>query len=172
MKVIFNDKEIGPAIEKYASEIGAEFQQKDSLEVSMKDYKGPPIGIPIPEEFLDLGKYLLTFFLGAIASGLVYDVIKKAIKSLIIEAKDKTRKEYKFYIISDGDDPDKYGQNTYFFIPVDAELESTIDGLFEILTMLEYFRKSVQVEGSLRFYFEGDEWILRHLINPKYSYYF
>lgn len=160
MKLIYSDPKIEEEIKVFASKTGAEPEFRKDLAGMIEDFreanKGKAIGTPIPESFVDLGRYLFAFFLGALASGIAYDLVKTAVKNLLFNSKDKTSKKFDYFLISDGEDPNKFEENIYFFIPTnltEAEGELCLDEIEKIINAVNELKNSAHLSGSLRFYY-------------------
>ena len=61
--------------------------------------------------------------------------------------------------------PNKFDENTYFFIPVDATIDVAINGIFEILPVVYNLKKLAKIWGSFRFYFDNGKWVLKKFIS-------
>jgi hypothetical protein len=162
MRIIYNDKSIEQDVKAIAKELNANIEHKKNLSEEIenfkKSYKGPPIGSPVPSDFIDLGRYLVTFFLGNIA----YDVIKVVVLKWVYVLKNKVKNKYDSFIISDGENPEDYKNNTYFFIPIDInedELVRILDKIEKIMNIVNNLKKEAKISGSLRFSYSSGEFI-------------
>ncbi len=160
MKIVYNDSTIEKNIEEFASSLGVEIELRKDLEETIKEMakasKGRPIGCPIPDSFIDLGKYLFAFFLGSVTSGITYDLIKISIKKLLCESRSKTIKKFDEFIISNGSDQNNFKENIYFFIPIslsEAELNICLDEINKIIDRTKELQNFAYLSGSLRFYY-------------------
>ena len=175
MKIIYNSDSISEDISKLASSISAESLKVPTLEESIDELKkssgGKSIGIPIPTAYIDLGKYLVTFLLGILVDGVVYDVVwKKFVLENISGLIKKTDGKYKQFIISDGNDSARFETNVYFFIPLDLsaeELKDAFDKIEEILKITSDLKKKAKVLGSLRFYYHSGDFLLQEICVSK-----
>lgn len=160
MKIVYSDNNIKKEIEEFSSTTSAEAEfRKDIngiIEDLRKSHKGEVIGAPIPESFIDLGKYLFSFFLGALTSGITYDLIKTSVKKLLVSSKDKTQRKFEYFIISDGDNPNEFEENIYFYLPItltDAEIDLCMDEIKKIIDATRGLGDVAYLGGSPRFYF-------------------
>lgn len=160
MKLIYSDQKIENEAKTFASETHADLEFCKDLEAIIQDFKrankGKAIGAPIPESFVDLGRYLFAFFLGALASGITFDLVKTAVKNLFLNSKDKTSKKFDYFLISDGEDPNKFEENIYFFIPTnltEVEVELCLEEIEKIINAVNELKNPAHLSGSLRFYY-------------------
>ncbi len=183
MKLIYSDSNIENEIKLFASEIRAELEFRKDLASIIEDFKeankGRAIGTPIPESFVDLGKYLFAFFLGALASGITYDFVKTAVKNFLLNSKNKTSKKFDYFLVSDGEDPNKFEENIYFYIPTsltESEVDLCLEEIKKVINAVNDLRNSVYLSGSLRFYYvdstarsyHGDKlFVLREIVRSS-----
>jgi len=160
MKIVYSDTNIEKEIINFSATTGAEIEFRKDLNEIINDFKkdhiNEAIGAPIPESFVDLGKYLFSFFLGTLASGITYDLIKISIKRLLFTTKNKTSKRFEYFVISNGDDPNKFEENIYFFLPItitDSELNLCLDEIKKIINATNNLSDSTYLGGSPRFYY-------------------
>ncbi len=172
MKIIYRDPNIVTDIEPLGREFNFGIERRDTIEEQIEEIKkehkdiGIGSGGPLPESFIDLGKYLISFFLGAVVTGVTYDLIKIAIIKIIRQIRDKTKDKYKYFIVSDGEDPNNFDQNVYFFIPIDLpenELSLVLNKIQKIIEVIDNLKRETQIIGSLRFDYFSGQFILRDL---------
>ncbi len=175
MKLIYNDPKIEGEVKKFVGNTGASLELtkdlKEMLEDAKKEHPDKEIGAPIPESFIDLGKYLFVFFMGAILNGTTWDLVKAGVKKLLLKSRSKTDKKYGHFLISNGKDESKFEENVYFYIPIlvnEAELEVALDQIQRTMIKIQDLKQDVKIEGSLRFYYEDGVLVLRRLESASF----
>ncbi len=155
MKIFFNDKNIENELRTLAKGLKVDFDYKKTLNEVLDDSKtheGSATGSEIPIDFVDLGKFIFSFF----AQGVAYDLIKLAISEYFPKIVSKAKKQYKYFIIYYGESEDAYSKNTYFFIPVDLpqqEIDLAVDKSLKLMDLVIQLNTLTNISGSLRFYY-------------------
>lgn len=164
MKIIYSNKQIDSVVSDFANLTKSDIELRRPLKEEFENFKrnngDRAIGSPIPEAFVDLGNFVFAFFLGAMASGITYDLIKNGLKKLLHYSRNQAGHSKEF-IISDGEDPNKFSENVYFFIPVDieeAEFDQVFQEIMEINKIISELKKHTTIRGSLRFSFASKKY--------------
>ena len=168
MKLVFNDLAIDSDVIMCAKELGAEIEHRKDIKEIIEDLKkerpNGAVGCPPVPLFIDLGKYAFSFFLGAILSGITYDVVKGSVSKLLVAIKKKSKKKYSHFIIVNGDDPNKFTENIYFFISTSVEM-TDFDEIFKkitkILSTLDSLKSEAVVSRGFSFFFEKNRFVLK-----------
>ena len=170
MKLVYRDENIVSEAEALSKELGFELERRETLDELVQSFKvanrGKAVGAPIPEAFVDLGKYLAVFFVEIVVGGIAWDFLKPRIVRFISNVRGKTRDTYKSFALSDGGDPNQFESNIYFFIPVDLsedELATALDKAHRIIGLISKLREESKIAGSLRFSYSGGGFTLRQL---------
>lgn len=170
MKIIYRDNTITNEIKLICQELNSESEQRKTLEEIIKEEKkenkNEGIGAPISEAFIDLGKYLVSFFIGTMASGITYDLVKKVILKTIPKLRSKSKNNYNHFIISNNSGPNEFDTGAYFFIPLslsEDEFRVCLEKIEKIIKILKELQKEIQIMGSLRFYYTVEGFTLSEL---------